>query len=125
MHHDNTTELLIYSLFVDRAHAAMARMGQQLLLCIARKELGNSFPPLCGVTSHKNNLGGDRDCNCFKPSSYSCIIYWFRAVIGRTKTAVHSLAILIIWSVSKERNKRIFIWQEISIQALVGRSRMK
>jgi len=58
----------------------MARMGQQLLLCIARKELGNSFPPLCGVTSHKNNLGGDRDCNCFKPSSYSCIIYWFRAV---------------------------------------------
>ena len=98
----------------------MARMGQQLLLCIARKELGNSFPPLCGVTSHKNNLGGDRDCNCFKPSSYSCIIGWFRAVIGRTKTAGHSLAILIIWSGWKERNKRIFRWQEISIQALVG-----
>ncbi|KAG2618436.1 hypothetical protein PVAP13_3NG079586 [Panicum virgatum] len=71
-------------------------MGQQLLPCIARKELGNSFPPLCGAPSHKNNLG------------------------GRTKTGAHSLAILIIWSGWKERNKRIFRWQEISIQALVG-----
>ena len=68
-------------------------------------------------------IGNQADCNCFKPSSwetYSCIIDWFRNVIGRTKTGAHSLAILIIWSGWKERNKRIFRWQEISIQALVG-----